>query len=589
MPRIKVLHFQVAVIVCITILFSLPKSSFAQSATPVMGSGQACANSSVGSWCTGFQMGFHPAGGPVATTVNFSTSTSSPAGNIQSTTVFHFTGYFAGGDGGQVAGNFTADTTLSGYVGGSCAHSGTWGGTLYASGSGSGNFAADSGSCTSGIALTYSGSWNISYSVEDFQRNLGPTQTPTKTITPTLTASPTLKPTSTPNPEMQATLEALYSQFSGVKEAIFNKVNEIKDWTEASEPVEPLLIPWVDGKLVVVKPNIQGQAVIQDIYGNQVPITENGEPQGSTNHINSPSQNIIAQNAQLDWLSLLTNLMKKTQEYIAWEEDYQDPITDSIFKIPGGYQLGKQYMEFRDKLAAEYSEYEKELMVQNNLSKEQVRMLEREAFIQGLLNPIGQFASTMFNDNWLQTTPPDELTESYQGKTSTQLIQQLEAIREDPEHIKPELIEKIDLLLEDQRLGREGMNDLRNFWLVSNYYISEQGDYDRLMEQYSATAKIRKEIGITGIQELADRGIITKESASYYQEVIKDKTLKLDYESSRKMETLIETFHSLEPIQKEEVIADNSSVYSNWLGGLNRILNGATEANIQINAMESGD
>lgn len=118
-----------------------------------------------------FELNFPPAGGDVNGTGILQYSETDSSGNVVSLNFnLQFTGYFEGGDGGQVSGTVTGRGVATGYP--DFLYSGTWNGTLNADGTGTGVY--DATIRAEGYDTTQTGQflWKVTFSADDFSAAL---------------------------------------------------------------------------------------------------------------------------------------------------------------------------------------------------------------------------------------------------------------------------------------------------------------------------------------------------------------------------------------------------------------------------------
>jgi hypothetical protein len=135
----------------------------AQSTQPITGSGEACADFAGSQACFDFELTFLVMGGDVSAVGYRQQEITQNGVTVQVTTNLAWVGTFQGGDGGTASGTWVGQSTMVMPGGESTTQSnqGTWDGTLYADGTGSGTW--------TGELLGQTGTWSIRYPAEEFQ------------------------------------------------------------------------------------------------------------------------------------------------------------------------------------------------------------------------------------------------------------------------------------------------------------------------------------------------------------------------------------------------------------------------------------
>jgi hypothetical protein len=166
--------------------------SYQPNLSTITASGQWCGAGS----CYPISFSFNPAGGPISGSANGTVRNYDTAGSLVNVEVYNanLSGTFQGGDGGGISGTMTGTAsytcpTCDPPEGSRSLDGWTWGGTLFANGTGNG-----------ALFVNLSGGgdvpWNVTFSSQQFQEALG------------VPASPEVESTQSSEPETQVTLEA---------------------------------------------------------------------------------------------------------------------------------------------------------------------------------------------------------------------------------------------------------------------------------------------------------------------------------------------------------------------------------------------
>jgi hypothetical protein len=168
------------------------RSVAAQGSDPITGYGKACADIQGNQSCFDFQLTFVVMGGEVQAVGYREQEISQNGVTVQVISNLSWVGSFQGGDGGTLSGTWNGESTMELPGGQSTTQQsgGTWEGNLYADGTGSGTW--------TGVTLSQTGTWSISYPAEEFQAGLPPAPTSSPTSTePAATVQPSPEPTNT--------------------------------------------------------------------------------------------------------------------------------------------------------------------------------------------------------------------------------------------------------------------------------------------------------------------------------------------------------------------------------------------------------
>ncbi|MFN2274699.1 MAG: hypothetical protein ACK2TX_07615 [Anaerolineales bacterium] len=264
----------------------------------IQASGEICTASWGSDACFPFTMNLPPAGGPAEGYVEGSSSyTISEIGmTIGASFSGHFSGLFEGGEGGAIGGSWEivstlqlpADLNLPPNVGypTTMTSSGSWQGVLGAAG-GNGTF---SGSDSMGMPV--SGTWSVAYDPDAFRAALPePTAIPA-TATPAATA--TSLPTPTPPPPSVTPIVSL----KALTDLIARQRTLLQSGLDAWRPG---VVPWFNGRLVSAGIDPGGDPYVEDIYGRRTDVNEGGLPLEPVETLETPGEEIVRQNPEVDW------------------------------------------------------------------------------------------------------------------------------------------------------------------------------------------------------------------------------------------------------------------------------------------------
>jgi hypothetical protein len=505
-----------------------------------------------------FHLTFDPSGGPVAGIIPAFTQSlflDLGVGNYYDTTTTYqdcpITGSFEGGDGGAIEGTFdctgNSDIIITTPVGtgnatGNNHLKGTLLGSLSADGTGEGTLVFTNVSTTDAFHMngvdfpastsppsTETTTWSLNHSAEAFEAALA---TPTTAVTATQTPNPELTPTASPTAD--ATLVAAFQQFitalQAYKDYVAEKVEQLQNGADSMAHIynERVLLPFGDfrtGRLLLGE---DGQPLVQDEFGSQIPMLSDGTPLGSTGEYSDQVQALLQSYDDIDWFTELTGYAEYAGELL---EQMAQPDFEPTMGDAENPQLTPEFLEILAGLS------EPSLTYLTGVSPDERQILQRQILALLTGDPLPHYSIP---------NPPDIDQRDvwfYTAQDLDDLVMKMQnSLRRDD--LDPELRKEMEFF--EQVLSEEPARDKVEIDMFS-------GEIDRLLwrqegldktatqERWSVFGKLYQELGTQGITELEEDKRIDPETADYYRRHIENRW-PIETEESR---GLIDAYNSM--------------------------------------------